>query len=182
MIQVREHFDTVDDLMEHYKQIMKRTKEREDTALIKSINLQELKIKEEERRLQEEAKREEEEKVRLAQLDREKSIQAKKDEHIEKLRSIVASDGRDRATWCNSLLELVEIDNHIPKGSLKSETRVHPIPQIRQEAMLRIHEKFKDRPIPASTPWIAKFFNRDHTTVIHGLRKALAARTQNENH
>jgi hypothetical protein len=172
MIGVREHFESVDDLMEHYRQIMKRTKEREEAALVKNANLLEQRIRDDERRRKEEAQREEEERAMITQEREAAAHRVKHEQTIKRLKCIVNSDGLHRGEWCNALLALMEIENNLPKGSLKGTSRVVPIPQVRQEAMVKILEKYADAKIPASLSWIGRFFGLDHTTVMHGVRRA----------
>lgn len=54
----------------------------------------------------------------------------------------------------------------LPFAKVMSETRQQPYVKVRQIAMYRLHKELN-----ASASEIARFFRKDHTTVLYALRK-----------
>ena len=61
----------------------------------------------------------------------------------------------------------VAAKNDIGFHTLLSSNRTHKVAHARQEAMLRLR-----RETDLSLPQIGRIFKRDHSTVIHGIRRA----------
>ena len=73
---------------------------------------------------------------------------------------------RNSPTSVGDIIRDVCVKNNITLAQLKGETRVSKVCQARWEAWSRIHEE-----LGFSSRQIARRFNRDCSTVRHGLRK-----------
>ena len=69
-----------------------------------------------------------------------------------------------KLSW-REILHAVARKHNIPVDWILSERRSGPIVLARQEAMYRIYEE-----TTLSLPGIGSRLNRDHTTVLHGIR------------
>jgi chromosomal replication initiator protein len=65
-----------------------------------------------------------------------------------------------------AILAEVSAERRIPTSDLLSPSRQHPIAHARQEAMVRMYATGR-----LSLTQIGNFFDRDHTTVLYGIRQ-----------
>jgi chromosomal replication initiator protein len=83
-------------------------------------------------------------------------------------RFIAAITGRPLKGWTIATIVMaVARETGIPRREIVSDNRSFPVAHARQEAMRRAYATGK-----FSLPQIGKFFGRDHTTVLHGIRRA----------
>lgn len=74
---------------------------------------------------------------------------------------------KDAPPSVRSIIARIEVEYGLPEGSIVSGSRKAPVVKARFEAMARAREARPDLSLPA----LGRIFQKDHTTLIHALRK-----------
>lgn len=98
---------------------------------------------------------------------------AEREQHIvDEFRIIDLSHIEPERRPARAIIDLVSQAHGISYAEIMGRSRVNPIVAARQAAMFEVHKRRPDLTLPQ----LGKIFGKDHTTILHAIRKIEAQR------